>query len=435
MGKISRKLKEIRAFGAEIARQTLESPIYATGISLYAAGVNVASIGNRKARLMARGHDHWYANLKSKIEPGARYIWVHAASLGEFEQGRPIMERIRTLRPDYKIILTFFSPSGYEIRKDYPGADIVCYLPYDTPRNARRFIELVNPCMAIFVKYEFWRNFLRQVDRHAIPLYLVSAVFRPDQAFFNKRTSWYKAWLRYFRHIFVQDDRSRRLLRDAGFNNVTVAGDTRFDRVLEICNAKKHIPELEKFRNSADFTLMAGSSWPQDENVYIPWVNDHPEVKVVVAPHEFDNERLNSLCSRFSRGAVLLSELKENPRLANEAQALIIDCFGLLSSAYAYADAAYVGGAFGAGLHNINEAAVYGIPVVFGPKHDKFVEASELISLGGAISIDSPREFARVADRLLFDTTERQRRGKWAGEYIREKAGATEKITSRIFSD
>lgn len=435
MGKEIEKLKGIRGFCAEAARQAFEAPLYELGIRAYSGAVGIASLFNDKARKMKRGHRGVIRRLREAADGYSHWIWVHAASLGEFEQGRPMIERIRKHHPDYKILLTFFSPSGYEVRKNYQGADIVCYLPFDTMRNARRVVEAIHPEKAIFVKYEIWRNYLTQLRKHGIPTYLVSAIFRPEQAFFKRRGSWYRTWLRNFSHIFVQDDRSRRLLAEVGIDNVTVAGDTRFDRVTDIKATNKPIPELEKFFKDADLKFMAGSSWPQDEDVYGAWLLRHPEVKAVIAPHEFDASRLAAMKKRFEGKAVLLSELRSGDDSLKGKQVLIIDCFGLLSSAYAYADVAYVGGAFGAGLHNVNEAAVYGIPVIFGPKYGKFLEAQDLVTLGGGISIDSREAFERTADRLLYDPADRERRGKWAGEYISEKTGASDRVYAAIFGN
>lgn len=430
------RLKEVRGFLAEGCRQLLEKPLYSGAISAFGAGVSVAAFRNPKARLLAHGQKEIWRKLDENIDPCSKYIWIHAASLGEFEQGRPIIEKIRRERPDYKILLTFFSPSGYEVRKDYAGADCVCYLPFDTPGRVKRFLDKVNPEMAIFVKYEFWRNYLHELWQRQVPTYLVSAVFRPDQFFFKKRSAWYGLWLKWYTRIFVQDERSKQLLAGIGVDAVDVCGDTRFDRVSEIRAAGKPIPLIESFtrRNDKDrpVVMMAGSSWQEDEAVYSEWFNRHPKVKLVIAPHEYDDERLDALKKLFSNGVVLLSEAKENPQLVNDAQVLIIDCFGLLSSAYAYCDVAYVGGGFGAGLHNINEAAVYDVPVIYGPNNSKFIEAREMEEWGGGIPISSKDDFEREADILFFNDTERATRGHLAGEYIRSKIGATEKIFKSI---
>lgn len=429
--------RELRGFLAESCRQLLEKPLYSGAISLFGVGVRIAGIRGRKASLLSRGQRDVWRRLDEYVDPSARYVWIHAASLGEFEQGRPIMEKLRREKPEYKILLTFFSPSGYEVRKNYAGADCVCYLPFDTPGRVRRFIDKVNPEIAIFVKYEFWRNYLHELWRRQIPTYLVSAVFRPDQAFFKRSHAWYALWLRWYTRIFVQDERSRELLSTIGITNVDVCGDTRFDRVAAIRETSRKIPLLESFTRAgapdAPVVMMAGSSWPQDEAVYSEWFNTHPGIKLVVAPHEFDNARLQSLKKLFVNGAVLLSEAQEDPSLLAGKQVLIIDCFGLLSSAYAYCDVAYVGGGFGAGLHNINEAAVYDIPVIYGPNHSKFIEAGEMAASGGGFPIDSRGKFEEIADTLFYDESERKRTGRCAGDYIRSKIGATDMIFSKIF--
>lgn len=423
-------LKEVRSLFSEGVRQLIEKPLYSLGIEAYREGVRVAALRNPKARQLNKGQKEIWQRLDAAIKPGDRYIWVHAASLGEFEQGRPLIEKIRAEHPEYKILLTFFSPSGYEVRKDYAGADCVCYLPFDTPGRVRKFLYKVNPEIAIFVKYEFWRNYLHELWRRQIPVYLVSAVFRPDQFFFKKRSAWYGHWLKWYTRIFVQDERSRELLKKIGVENVDVAGDTRFDRVTDILAGRKEIPELVSFKGDGSrFVMMFGSSWPEDEAVYGEWLRSHQEVKGVIAPHEFDAERLSKLKEMVPGEVVLLSEYTPE----SKARVVVIDCFGLLSSAYAYADAAYIGGGFGVSIHNINEAAVYGIPVIFGPENGKFIEAQELKALGGGIEVSSASSFARIADRLLYDKTEREKRGRWAGEYIADKTGASDRILSRIF--
>lgn len=429
--------KEIHSFASEASRQILEAPLYSAGIALYRFGVRVAGLGNDKARKLDRGQRETYSRIRHHLHPDDRVIWIHAASLGEFEQGRPLIERIKRERPEYKVLLTFFSPSGFEVRKDYPLADCVCYLPFDTPYRVHKFIKEIRPEKAIFVKYEIWRNYLHELYKHQIPTYLISAVFRPSQPFFRKIGVWYGLWLKWYTRIFVQDERSRELLQSINVTNVEVAGDTRFDRVTDIKAARREIPELKRFTRCSDpkrpLTMMAGSSWPQDEDVYADWVNANPEVKVVIAPHEFNTERLEKLSARFRHGAVLMSEARLKPEILDDAQVLIMDCFGLLSSAYAYCDFAYVGGGFGAGLHNINEAAVYGVPVIYGPNHQKFIEANEMSDLGGGLPVESADDFRKWADRLVHDPQELDRRGKWAADYIQSKIGATDKVFNAIF--
>lgn len=415
----------------------MTTALYNAGIGAYALGIRIASRFNPKAKKLIEGHTHIFSDLAKAIRPGKRYIWVHAASLGEFEQGRPIIERIRKGHPELGIVLTFFSPSGYEVRKNYPGADAVCYMPFDMSGSIRRFIKTINPVAAIFVKYEIWRNSLRELHRRGVPTYLVSAFFRPGQMFFSRFGGWYRSWLRLFTHIFVQDRASLDLLSAHGINDVTVSGDTRFDRVADICAAAKSIPELDAFAGRAGsdshkrLVMVAGSSWPKDEDVYAPWLNSHPEVRAIVAPHEFDAQRLERMKALFTNGAVLLSEVRDGAT-AEGKQVLIIDCFGLLSSAYAYGDFAYVGGGFGVGIHNLNEAATFGIPVVYGPNHEKFIEAIDLKTLGGGLPVESREGFSRVADRLIHDEADRLRRGRWAREYIDEKRGASDTVYAVI---
>ncbi len=429
------RLKGLRSLGAEACRQTVEPVLYRAGIGLYALGVDCAAIRLPKARLLSAGQRNVWRMLEEKIDRHARYVWIHAASLGEFEQGRPLIERIRRERPEYKILLTFFSPSGYEVRKDYAGADCVCYLPFDTPGRVRRFLDIVKPEKAIFVKYEIWRNYLRGLWKRQIPTYLVSAVFRPDQAFFRKRSAWYRYWLRWYTQIFVQDERSRTLLDNAGIHGATVAGDTRFDRVIDIRNAARDIPELQRFRASDSRPVMiAGSSWEGDEDVYLPWFKGNcDKMKLVIAPHEFDDDRIKHLCSIEGLGCVSFSQLKTDPSLADKADCIVMDCFGLLSSAYRYGDIAYIGGGFGAGIHNINEAAVYEIPVVFGPNHGKFLEASGLIESEGGFCIRSAADFSSLMDGSLSDAGSRKEAGRKAGVYIRSKLGAADRIFRAIF--
>lgn len=447
------------------------NPLYSLGIWVYRQGVRcAAALGHKKAALLNTGLDATFANLEKNVGRHDRNIWFHAASLGEFEQGRPLMERLRREHPELKIILTFFSPSGYEVRKNFKGADIIAYLPFDTPANVKRFLDIVNPEKAFIIKYEFWLNYLAQLRRRGIETYLISGIFRPSQLFFKKYGRFYRNALRSFKTLYVQDHGSRRLLEEIGITNVVVAGDTRFDRVTDIMNSAHTDPILDIFcngRNKEDrdatpehsLIFMAGSSWPEDEAVYGEWLKSETGVKGVIAPHEFDESRLKALLDRFGNQAILLSDLRaiaDNAKTATQGaedrktpdadiedlikknlegkRILIIDCFGLLSSAYAYADIAYVGGAFGAGLHNINEAAVYGIPVIYGPNHSKFIEAEEMKTLGGGIAISSADAFARNARRLVRDPLERRKRGRWAGEYIHSKLGATDKIYSDIFT-
>ena len=400
--------------------------IYNTGIALYAAAIKAAAPFHRKAALMTRGQARTFSLLSSLCKPGEKRVWVHAASLGEFEQGRPFIERLRREMPDVRIVLTFFSPSGYEVRKNFAGADVVCYLPFDTPANARRFVSIVSPVCAIFVKYEFWGNYLSALAARGIPVFLISAIFRPGQIFFRPWGGAFRRMLGSFTRIFVQDEASATLLASVTSTPVTVAGDTRFDRVTDVLHTTFEIPAIESFARCAPaFTLIAGSSWPQDENLYIPWVNSRPDVRLIIAPHEFDSRRIADLRASISGKCVTLSEIEEGKATANDARCIIVDCFGRLSSIYRYADAAYIGGGFGAGIHNINEAAVYGIPVFFGPRHSKFKEATDLLACGGALTFSTRQEFEAAMTRVS-DPAWRRKAGSAAAAYIKANLGATD---------
>lgn len=378
----------------------------------------------------------WKTNaiLREKIDRKASYIWFHAASLGEFEQGRPMMEKIKAEHPEYKILLTFFSPSGYEVRKNYNGADVICYLPFDTPYRVKKFIHLANPVMAVFIKYEFWGNYLKELHNKGIPVYIISAIFRPDQLFFQWYGKSYRKMLHHFTHLFVQDERSRKLLEEFGITNVSVTGDTRFDRVLDIHKQAREIAIVEKFVSSCDgrqpVTLVAGSSWPQDEEILIPYFHAHPEMKLIIAPHEIHREHLLSIESMLKRPSVRLSEAHENDLSTKDC--LIIDSFGLLSSIYRYGQIAYIGGGFGAGIHNTLEAAVYGIPVLFGPKYHKFKEAKDLIAVGGGFTVDGAASFGAKMDELLTDPEALTAAGRAAGEFVSNNAGATGMILKKL---
>lgn len=420
-------------------KRFFEQIAYRTAIGAYSLALKLASPFNTKAKAMVQGRKEAFATLKRarKKKAGERFIWVHAASLGEFEQGRPLMELIKRRNPEIRILLTFFSPSGYQVRKDWDGADVVIYLPADSPKNARRLLSIAKPEMAIFVKYEIWRNYLSELKSRGIPAYLISAAFRKNQLFFRPYGGWYREWLRCFRHIYVQDQGSRELLAGIGINNCTVAGDTRFDRVTDIMHKVHPIEPLERMlRGWKGPVGIFGSSWSADEAIYVPWLRRNAgRVKSVIAPHEFDAARLETLKRALgpSLQVVLLTEVKRNPQLAADADVLILDCFGLLSSAYRYGTFAYVGGGFGAGIHNLNEAAVYSIPVVFGPKHQKFIEARELIEAGGGFCINSSNSANTVLSGFIADPDQTRESGQKAGAYIHSKLGATSRIAAGLF--
>ncbi len=412
--------------------------MYSIAIHLYALVVTLIAPFHRKARLMRLGQWKTNAILREKIDRNAKYIWFHASSLGEFEQGRPMIEKIKAKYPEYKILLTFFSPSGYEVRKNYPGADVVCYLPFDTPYRVHKFLNLANPTIAIFIKYEFWGNYLRELHKRSIPTYIISSIFRPDQLFFKWYGMSYRKILFYFNHLFVQDERSLQLLAKVGITNATIAGDTRFDRVLDVHNQAKELPLIEQFiANSTNdkqpIVMVAGSSWPQDEAIFIPYFHEHPEMKLIIAPHEIHEEHLSAIESMLKRPSIRLSQTNESNLKGKDC--LIIDSFGLLSSIYRYGQIAYIGGGFGAGIHNTLEAAVYGIPVLFGPKFQKFKEAKDLIAIGGGFSLANEQSFRDKMDELLSDPIALKTAGKTAGDFVKDHAGVTDLIMSFIFQN
>ena len=406
-------------------------------------GIAIASLFNEKVRKMWRGEREAFKILKQKVDPNAKYIWFHAASLGEFEQGRPLMERIRKDYPQYKILLTFYSPSGYEVRKNYEGADIICYMPVDTRLNAIRFLRLVRPVMAFFIKYEFWSNFLHILKHRNIPTYSVSSIFREDQVFFKWYGRSYAGVLKCFTRFFVQNEESKRLLEGIDIKDVDVVGDTRFDRVLQIKEAAKQLPICEAFRTgvassqSADVphhdfkVFVAGSSWPPDENIFIPFFNEHKDWRLLIAPHVIAEEHLKLILSLI-KGKKVVRYTQTTPEEAAEADVLIIDCFGLLSSMYNYGDVAYIGGGFGVGIHNTLEAAVWNMPVIFGPNNKKFQEAQGLLKSGGGFEINTYEDFSGLMSSLMNDETFLKQAGDKAGAFVAHLAGATDKVLASV---
>ena len=403
--------------------------MYELIISLYTLGVAVASLFNPKARKMWKGGREAFRVLRDKVDSSSRYVWFHAASLGEFEQGRPIMERLRAEHPEYKILLTFFSPSGYEVRKNYEGADIVCYLPLDTYFGARRFLSLVHPEVAFFIKYEFWWNYLHILKRRGVPVYSVSSIFREGQVFFRWYGRTYSNVLKCFTRFFVQNDESRRLLATLGITDVDVTGDTRFDRVLQVKQQARQLPIVDAFRQGYK-VFVAGSSWPPDEDIFINYFNEHRDWKLIIAPHVIGNDHIRQIVGKLRRKAVRYTEATEDS--AREADCLIIDCFGLLSSIYGYGDVAYVGGGFGVGIHNVLEAAVWGMPVIFGPNNKRFQEAQDLLASGGGVEIDSYSQFEAVMNTYVADASAMEADGKKAAGYVAAKAGATDVILKAV---
>ena len=414
-------------------------------ILIYLTGVAIASLFNKKVKKMWEGEKNAIRTIKEKIDPDARYVWFHAASLGEFEQGRPIIERFRKERPEFKILLTFFSPSGYEVRKNYEGADIICYLPLDTPRNARRFLRTIRPEMAFFIKYEFWYNYLHILRHRNIPVYSVSSIFRPDQIFFRWYGRQYGKVLKCFTRFFVQNERSRNLLAKIGIHDVTVSGDTRFDRVLSIKEQSKELPIVSAFLDGRN-GFVAGSSWLPDEEIFIPYMlQNNPDWKLVIAPHVIGEDHLKQIEHLLEGKKVVRYtdardawETADEPqrdeirKTLAEADAIIINCFGLLSSIYRYGKVAYVGGGFGVGIHNVLEAAVWGMPVIFGPNHERFQEAVALIAEGGGFSISDTHDFEIIMRKFSSDPKALAEASRKAGEYVKSQSGATDAVMSVV---
>ena len=400
-------------------------------IYLYLLGVAIYSLFNEKVRKMWRGEREAFKILREKVDPQAKYVWFHAASLGEFEQGRPLMEQLRREHPEYKILLTFFSPSGYEVRKNYEGADIICYLPLDTITNARRFLRTIRPVMAFFIKYEFWYNYLHILKHRGVPVYSVSSIFRPEQVFFKWYGRQYGRVLNCFTHFFVQNEMSKELLAKIGITAVSVVGDTRFDRVLQIKEAAKQLQIVETFKQDAN-VFVAGSSWPPDEEIFIPYFNEHRDWKLIIAPHVIGEDHLKQIEKLLEGRRVVRYTAAMDEEEISKADVLIIDCFGLLSSIYHYGEIAYVGGGFGVGIHNVLEAAVWDVPVFFGPNNQKFQEAQGLKAVGGGIDFQTYEQFASQMDLFLSDPEKLKVAGESAGRFVQSLAGATEKVLSSV---
>ncbi len=399
-----------------------------------------ALLGHKKARLLVKGQADTLNSLRhspTDEAPNNDYkgcIWIHAASVGEFEQARPLIERLRKQKPEQKIILTFFSPSGYEMHKDYDKVDKVFYLPFATHKNACAFIDAIQPKTAVFVKYEFWKPYLRELHQRNIPTYLISAIFRPGQLFFLPWGKPYKRLLFYFTHLYVQDQDSLLLLNKHGINNVSVAGDTRFDRVKNISQLTRKIPQMEVFvqprmlEQEKRHIIVAGSTWQPDEQLLAKYIDERDDVQLVLVPHEINDEHLQYIFQLFNGRYVLYSQANKH-NLAT-ARVLVVDLMGLLSRLYKYADIAYVGGGFGVGIHNTLEAAVYGIPVAFGPNYHKFREAKGLIKSGAALSVKNYRQLKDGLDRMIAD---KDTMGQAATAYIKSEIGATERIYKNLF--
>ena len=406
--------------------------IYNLSILFYSLLIWLAAPFNIKARQISKGRKQVFAGIE-KMNHDKPVVWVHCASLGEFEQGRPIIEAIHNQHPEYQIFLTFFSPSGYEIRKNYELAESVFYLPADTKKNARKLIELVRPEIVFFVKYEFWFHYINELKKRNIPLYLVSAIFRENQLFFKNSPwgKWYRQMLFGFEQFFVQDNPSVDLLHRIGIKNVTKAGDTRFDRVAEIARKGKNIPIIGKFKGNSQLVI-AGSTWKPDEELLIQYINSHPEIKFIIAPHETKKGNVDRLISLLTSPAICYTEATEETVM--NKQVLIVNIIGLLSSIYKYADMAYIGGGFGAGIHNTLEAAIFGMPIVFGPKYLKFQEATNMVSLGIAYPITEYSALQSILDTLLHDAEKRDSISRECILFTNQNLGATQIILNKVFS-
>ncbi len=407
--------------------------LYDFALFFYHLAIRVVSPFHSKARLMVRGRVNWQESLREKRIPGEKYVWIHCASLGEFEQGRPLIEALRKEHPGFRVALTFFSPSGYEIRKNYPLADLVAYLPFDTRRNARTFISLLQPSVVFFVKYEFWYHYLHTLHQEKLPVYLVSGIFRKSQPFFADMpwSQWYLGFLKNFTHLFLQDEPSAFLLRNAGIDQCTVSGDTRFDRVAAIANSSQPLALVEKF-SAGKQLLVAGSTWRPDEELLVPFIEASRGWKFIIAPHEVTPANVNRLSRMLTTPPLLFSQATEENVAGHEV--LIIDSVGLLSSVYRYGTIAYIGGGFGVGIHNILEAATFGLPLFFGPNYHKFREAVQLTEQGAAFPVTTTESFMGYLSRLTSSPGIMAKTRATLSDYVQNNRGATMKILQKAFA-
>lgn len=405
------------------------SIFYNAGIRGYQLAVRLAAPFNEKAALWVKGRKNIRKQIAQIQRKGERLVWFHAASLGEFEQGRPVMEALKAAEPSTRILLTFFSPSGYEIRKNYAGADYILYLPSDTPGNARFFVEQLKPDAAVFIKYEFWYNYLHELYKNHIPVYLISAIFRPGQPFFKSWGTLHRRMLGFFNRLFVQDEESVQLLDSIGIRNAQRTGDTRFDRVKQIAEAAQEIEKVKLFCNGLP-AVVCGSTWPPDEDILLDYINnDNSAYKWIITPHEIGESHIKAILEKCKKKVVRYTD--ENASLA-DYEVLIVDYIGLLSSIYRYGQISYIGGGFGVGIHNTLEAAVYGIPVIFGPKYQKFKEAVSLIREGGAFSISNGEQLREVLNSLIQTPAIAETAGQKALNYVDSQLGATEIIVKEL---
>ena len=405
--------------------------LYNICISLYAQAIKLVAPWDKKAKQWIEGRKGIFEQMARRIDKSDKVLWLHVASLGEFEQGRPIIEQVRKEHPEYKILITFFSPSGYEIRKNYDGADYIFYLPIDTPRNVKHFLDIAHPEIAIFVKYEFWLNYLNELKTRNIRTFVISAIFRQDSIFFKWYGNRWRQALDSYEQLFVQNEESRVLLNKIGFDNVIIAGDTRFDRVAAIAKTAKRIDIVERFKGESRL-FVAGSTWGPDEEILQELINDNPQVKFVIAPHEMEEERINKIIESTRSGAVRYTACNEHTSFEN-IQVLILDTIGILSSVYGYASWSYIGGGFGVGIHNTLEAATFGLPIAFGPNYKKFKEARDMVALGAATKVESAAELRNWFTPLRDDEEHLKRVSTAAKDYTSKNQGATSLIMKIVF--
>ena len=407
--------------------------IYSFGIHLYHFSIHIASAFSPKAKKWVSGRKNLFINLEKTIAQSSNIVWFHCASLGEFEQGRPLLEAYKKTYPSDKILLTFFSPSGYEIRKNYEKADFVFYLPIDTSKNAIKFLDITQPKMVFFIKYEFWFNFIETINKKNIPSYLVSGIFRPNQLFFQYYGKWALDQLKKFTYLFVQDKASSQLLSKYGINNHNITGDTRFDRVLEVAQNTRELADIKLFCNEK-FTIVSGSSWDQEDELISKFISEENyQGKIIIAPHEIDRDKIEKLQKNL-KGSVELWSNRTKVDLS-QYSILIIDEIGILSSIYKYANVALIGGGFGKGVHNVLEAATFGIPILVGPNYEKFKEVIDLINLGAATEISDQREFNAVLKKFIDFESIRNAKGDLAKKYVQEHSGSTQLIIKHISSE
>lgn len=407
--------------------------LYNICILLYAQIVKIVALWDNKAKQWVEGRKGIFERMARSIDKSDKILWLHVASLGEFEQGRPIIEQVRKEHPEYKILLTFFSPSGYEIRKNYEGADYIFYLPIDTPRNVKHFLDIAHPEIAIFVKYEFWLNYLYELKARNIRTFVISAIFRQDSVFFKWYGSRWRQALDSYEQIFVQNEESKELLNKIGFDNIIIAGDTRFDRVAAIAKAAKKIDIIEQFK--ADSRLfVAGSTWGPDEDILQDLINDNPHIKFIIAPHEMNEARINKIIEATKGGAIRYTQCNVQTSFDN-IQVLILDTVGILSSVYGYASWSYIGGGFGVGIHNTLEAATFALPIAFGPNYHKFKEARDMVALGVATKVENAKDLQKWFTPLRDNDEALMKVSVAAKDYTTKNQGATSLITKIVFHD